>query len=53
MDSALACCTGGLGSIPAVGKSNVQYSKGFSPSWYQVVGQENGAMRLRSIRVSI
>ena len=32
MDSALACCAGSPGSIPAVGKSNVQYSDGFSLS---------------------
>ena len=38
MDSALACCTGSPGSIPAVGKSNAQYSDGFSPSryWWKV-----------------
>ena len=43
MDNALACCAGGLGSIPAVGKSNMQYSDGFSPSLYKVVGERNGA----------
>ena len=53
MDSALACCAGGPGSIPAIGKSNVQDSNGFSPSWYKVVGQENGAVSLRSIKVAI
>ena len=30
MDRALACFAGGPGSIPAAGKSNVQYSNGFS-----------------------
>ena len=43
MDSALACCAGGPGLNPVVGKSNVQYSDGFSPSWYKVVGERNGA----------
>ena len=43
MDSALACCAGGPGLIPTVGKSNVQYSDGFSPSWYKVVGDRTGA----------
>ena len=32
MDSKLTCWTGGPGSIPTVGKSNVQYSDGFSLS---------------------
>ena len=42
MDSALACCAGGPGLIPAVGKSNVclQYSDGFSPSQFKVVGKK-------------
>ena len=42
IDRALACCAAGLGSIPAVGKSNVclQYSDGFSPSRYKVVGKK-------------
>ena len=39
MDSSLACCAGGS-LIPAVGKSNVQHSDGFSPSRYMVVGQK-------------
>ena len=38
MDSALTCCAGDPGSIPTVGKCNVQYSDGFSPSWDDVVG---------------
>ena len=38
MDSAHYCYTGGLGSIPAADKSNVQYSDVFSPSRYKVVG---------------
>ena len=29
MDSELACCAGSPGSIPSVGKSNVQHSDGF------------------------
>ena len=53
MDSALACCTGSPGSIPALDKSIVQYSDGFSPSRYKVVGTENGAVTLRSISISI
>ena len=40
MDSALASWAGGPGLIPGVGKSNVQYLDGFSPSRYKVVGQE-------------
>ena len=43
MHSALTSCVGGPGSIPYVGKSNVQYSDGFSPSRYKVVGERNGA----------
>ena len=31
MDSALACCTGGPGLIPLVGKSKAQYSAVFLP----------------------
>ena len=53
MDSALACCAGGTGLISAIGKSNVKHSNGFSPSRYKVVDQENGAMSLRSISISI
>ena len=34
MNSALACCADSPGLIPAIGKSNVQYSDGFHPSWY-------------------
>ena len=43
INSTLDCCAGGPGSIPAVGQSNVQYSDGFSPSWYKLVGERNGA----------
>ena len=43
MDSSLASCKSGPGSIPAIGKSNMQYSDGFSPSQYKVVGEINGA----------
>ena len=43
MDCTLACCAGGLGSIPAVSKSNVQYSDGFSSSQCKVVGEINEA----------
>ena len=32
MDSALACCAGGTGSITAIGIVKVQYSDDFSPS---------------------
>ena len=32
MDSALACCAGGPGSIPAVCIVELQYSDDFSPS---------------------
>ena len=38
MDSALACCAGGPGSIPAVGKSNFCNIQMVSPSRYKVVG---------------
>ena len=40
MDCALACCVGGPGSIPAIGKMQKQfrYSDGFSPSQHKVVG---------------
>ena len=38
MDSALACCAGGPGSIPAVGIVELQYSDDFSPSRSKVVG---------------
>ena len=43
MDSTLACCADGLGWIPAIDKSNMQYSDVFSPSQYKVVGKRNGA----------
>ena len=45
MDSALACCTGGPGSIPAISKSKkvCKNSDGFSPSRHKVVGHKNGA----------
>ena len=45
MDSTLACCAGGLGLIPAVGKSIKMCKKsgGFSPSRHKVVGHKNGA----------
>ena len=32
MDSALACCAGSTGLIPAVGFVELQYSDDFSPS---------------------
>ena len=38
MDSALACCAGGPGSIPAIGIVELQYSDDFSPSRSNVVG---------------
>ena len=38
MDSALACCAGGPGSIPAIGIVELQYSDDFSPSRSKVVG---------------
>ena len=34
---ALACCAGGLGLIPAVGKSSVQYSAVFLPCQHNLV----------------
>ena len=42
MDSALAFYADGPGSIPAVSKSKtkVQYSDGFTPSRYKVVGEK-------------
>ena len=39
MDSALACCAGSPGSIPAVGKSKKECTSFFS---LQVVGHKNG-----------
>ena len=54
MDSELADCACSPGSIPpAISKSNMHYSNGFSPSRYKVVGQENGAVSLISIIVYI
>ena len=46
MDSALTCCTGGPGSSPAIGISNVQYRDGFSTSWHKVVGERTGARHM-------
>ena len=46
MYSAFACCTGGMGLIPAFGKSKknrAKYSDVFSPFWHNVVGHKNGA----------
>ena len=42
MDSSLACCAGGPGSIPAIGKSNVccNFQMVFSPSRFKVVGKK-------------
>ena len=54
MDSEPADCPCSPGSIPpAISKSNMPYSNGFSPSWYKVVGQENGAVSLTCIIVYI
>ena len=46
MDSALACCAGSQGLIPAIDKSKKKFAKlqmVFPPSCQKVVGHENGA----------
>ena len=53
MDSALACCAGGPGSIPADGKGNVGNIQMLFPSRYKVVKEMEPDTKIEWSSVSI